>query len=39
MTEIAVEKTSTLIIPLPMEMLKYFDNKNALMEKDLQKKD
>lgn len=35
MTEIAVEKTSTLIIPLPMEILKYFDNINKAAEKNL----
>ncbi len=32
MTEIAAERTSTLIIPLPMEMLKYFQNLNDKME-------
>lgn len=32
MTEIAAERTSTLIIPLPMEMLKYFQNMNDKME-------
>jgi regulator of protease activity HflC (stomatin/prohibitin superfamily) len=37
MTEIAAEKTSTMIIPLPMEMLRYFDYKNKTMEKELKK--
>ncbi|MCX6161794.1 MAG: slipin family protein [Ignavibacteriae bacterium] len=34
MTEIATEKTSTLIIPLPMEMLKYFDIMNKKAESE-----
>ncbi|MCE1164522.1 MAG: slipin family protein [Bacteroidetes bacterium] len=38
MTEIAVEKTSTLIIPLPLEILKYFQNMNDQMTAQSQKK-
>ncbi len=38
MTEIAVEKTSTLIIPLPLEILKYFQNMNDQMTAQAQKK-
>lgn len=38
MTEIAVEKTSTLIIPLPLEILKYFQNMNDQMTGQAQKK-
>jgi len=37
MTEIATEKTSTLIIPLPMEMLKYFDIMNKKAESETKK--
>ncbi|MDD5361227.1 MAG: slipin family protein [Ignavibacteria bacterium] len=33
MTEIAAERTSTLIIPLPLEIMKYFQNMNDTMEK------
>lgn len=34
MTEIAAEKTSTLILPLPIEIMKYFTNVNEKMERD-----
>ncbi len=34
MTEIAAEKTSTLIIPLPMEIMKYFVNANEKIERE-----
>ncbi len=37
MTEIAAEKTSTLILPLPIEIMKYFTNMNEKMERDLDK--
>ncbi len=37
MTEIAAEKTSTLILPLPIEIMKYFTNMNEKMERDLAK--
>jgi regulator of protease activity HflC (stomatin/prohibitin superfamily) len=35
MTEIAAERTSTLIIPLPLEIMKYFQNMNDTLEKKL----
>lgn len=35
MTEIAAEKTSTLILPLPVEIMKYFTNINEKMEREL----
>ena len=35
MTEIAAEKTSTLILPLPIEIMKYFTNVNEKMEREL----
>lgn len=35
MTEIAVEKTSTLIIPLPIEILKYFNYMSEKLQKDI----
>lgn len=34
MTEIAAEKTSTMIIPLPMEIMKYFTAMTAKVEKE-----
>jgi len=37
MTEIAAEKTSTMILPLPLEILKYFGNMNEKMEKENKK--
>jgi regulator of protease activity HflC (stomatin/prohibitin superfamily) len=37
MTEIAAEKTSTLILPLPIEIMKYFTNMNEKMERELDK--
>lgn len=39
MTEIAAEKTSTLIIPLPMEIMKYFYNANEKLERDAKSED
>lgn len=38
MTEIAVEKTSTLIIPLPIEILKYFNYMNEKIQKEIKDK-
>lgn len=38
MTEIAVEKTSTLIIPLPIEILKYFNYMNEKIQKEINEK-
>ena len=38
MTEIATEKNSTLIIPLPMEIMKYFDSMTAKNNIDMNKK-
>lgn len=38
MTEIAAEKTSTLIMPLPLEIMKYFTNMNDKMELELKNK-
>jgi len=37
MTEIAAEKTSTMIIPLPMELMRFFTNMNDKMEGDAKK--
>lgn len=37
MTEIAAEKTSTLILPLPIEIMKYFTNMNEKMEREAKK--
>ena len=37
MTEIAAEKTSTMIIPLPMEIMKYFTNMNTKIENEANK--
>lgn len=34
MTEIAAEKTSTLILPLPIEIMKYFVNTNERLERE-----
>lgn len=34
MTEIAAEKTSTLILPLPIEIMKYFVNVNTKLERE-----
>jgi regulator of protease activity HflC (stomatin/prohibitin superfamily) len=38
MTEIAVEKTSTLIIPLPIEILKYFNYMNEKIQQEIKDK-
>ena len=38
MTEIATEKNSTLIIPLPMEIMRYFDSMTAKNNIDMNKK-
>jgi regulator of protease activity HflC (stomatin/prohibitin superfamily) len=37
MTEIAAEKTSTMIIPLPMELMRFFTGMNEKMEKEKNK--
>jgi regulator of protease activity HflC (stomatin/prohibitin superfamily) len=37
MTEIAAEKTSTMIIPLPMEIMKFFTNINSKLETEAKK--
>lgn len=39
MTEIAAEKTSTMIIPLPMELMRFFTNMNAKMEGEAKKEE
>lgn len=39
MTEIAAEKTSTMIIPLPMELMRFFTNMNSKMEGDAKDKE
>ena len=38
MTEIAAEKTSTLIIPLPIEILKYFNYMNEKIQQEIKDK-
>ncbi len=38
MTEIAVEKTSTLIIPLPIEILKYFNYMSEKIQQEIKDK-
>jgi regulator of protease activity HflC (stomatin/prohibitin superfamily) len=38
MTEIAVEKTSTLIIPLPIEILKYFNYMSEKIQEEIKDK-
>ncbi|CAN5488259.1 slipin family protein [soil metagenome] len=38
MTEIAAERTSTLIIPLPIEIMKYFTNVNEKLETESKEK-
>ena len=34
MTEIAAEKTSTMIIPLPMEIMKYFTTMTEKVDRE-----